>query len=180
MSAFHKSCYRNLSSNKTIGITNNGDDILREECFEDIVSYVQDYIVNEGHVIKMTDLTNLYKDMQVDKKIQLSGIENRSLKARLVKRFKEKIDFFQKKDGVAEILYSDLPATKEKHLSTYIEKIRNVAKEVRKEILQCQSPFSSWPPPAHEVWQNRAAIPEKLKVLLEELLSDGPCSNKKK
>ena len=177
---YHRSCYRNLTSKTSTRINKNGDDVIREECFEDIVSYVQYYVINEGHVIKITDLTNLYKNMQMDKNIPVSGVENRFLKARLVNRFKEKLEFFQKKNGVTEILYSDLPPTKEKHLTTHIEKVHNAASEVRKEILQCRSPFSSWPPPAHEVRQSRAVIPELLEVLLKGLFSDGSNSGRVK
>jgi len=70
--------------------------VTREECFEDIVSHVQDYVVNEANVIKISDLSKMYKNMQMERNISVSGAENRSLKARLVNRFQEKLIFFQK------------------------------------------------------------------------------------
>lgn len=109
--------------------------------------------MNERHVVKITELSNLYKTTQLNKNIPVRGVENQSIKALLINRFQEIIIFFEKQNG--QRLYSDLPPTKEKHFTTYVEKVRKTAMKIRKKILHCESLFSLWPAPAHEVRQSR-------------------------
>lgn len=101
---FHRTCYRSITVEAASSTTSRKDkdqsldkeEKIRADCYQNVVDYVQDFVINEGNVVKMSALTTLYENLQKEKNLAVKGAENRLLKARLVNKFKHALSFSRK------------------------------------------------------------------------------------
>ena len=176
---YHRTCYRTLSSTKEPAITKSKKEIeednFRESCFHDIVEYVQDYIIDKGNVVKMSFLTETYHTLQKEKNIPIKGTDNRLLKNRLKRNFGDNLSFFQKGQGKADLVYSDVFPRKIKSRH-FEQKIKEVASLLREEIQSFQGVFDQWPPESRNVRAENVKLPNLLEMLLKLILRSNPCN----
>ena len=179
---YHRECYQwiwNKKVDSSASIEEKDElavkeDKIRTDCYQNVVEYVQDFIINEGNVVKMQALTTLYEKLQQEKNVTVKGAENRLLKARLVNKFKHALSFFQKGEGKADLVYSDEKPKPKHPTKSKKQCVEEIACMIREEILNFDSPFSTWPPKSEDVSAKNVAIPELLEVLLKNLLSSNP------
>ena len=115
------------------------------------MDYVQDFIINEGNVVKMSKLSKLYENLQKEENVAVIGAENRLLKTRLVNKFRNSLNFFQKGDGKADLVYSDEKPKAKQQIKSNTQRVEEIAVMIREEILNFGSQFSTWPPKFEEV-----------------------------
>ena len=99
---FHHSCYRQISKSSDLC---NSDSETRKKCFNDLVSYIEDILINEGEVVCISCISKIYENIQKDKGIAIQGTSHFLLKARLQNHFKRRIDFFRKNETTIDLIY---------------------------------------------------------------------------
>ena len=77
---FHRTCYRQISKSSD---PCNSDSETRKKCFDDLVSYIEDIVINEGEVVRISCISKIYENIQKDKGIAIQGTSHFLLKARL-------------------------------------------------------------------------------------------------
>ena len=99
---FHRTCYRQNSKSSD---PCSSDSETRKKCFDDLVSYIEDIVINEGEVVRISCISKIYKNIQKDKGIAFQGTSHFLLKARLQNHFKGRIDFFRKNETSIDLIY---------------------------------------------------------------------------
>ena len=104
---YHPTCYKNVQRNNTQSHdSKDGTQNLQEKCFEDVKSIIQNQVIENGGNIKLSALSEMYKEYQEKLGLEILGVENRNLKARLKNTFGKQISFHQKAIGKTEIIYN--------------------------------------------------------------------------
>ena len=171
---FHRSCYREYQrkSNKEKNSNEEDFDDERKECFEILANYVEDAVIKEGEIIRMTSLSNTYKNIQEEKGISAKALKPQLLKARIITRFGKKVTFLKTSSTSAEIILSSSQEDAHSKVNNNKEKVRKAAKLIKEEIKSFKGPFSSWPPQPNEIKSENIVIPELLKTFLEAILAE--------
>ena len=99
---FHHTCYRQISKSSD---PCNSDSETRKKCFDDLVSYIEDIVINEGEVVRISCISKIYENIQKDKGIASQRTSHFLLKARLQNHFKGRIDFFRKNETSTDLTY---------------------------------------------------------------------------
>ena len=99
---FHRTCYWQIS--KSFGPCNS-DSETTKKCFNDLVSYIEDIVVNEGEVVCIICISKIYENIQKGKGMAIQGTSHFLLKARLQNHFKGRIDFFRKNETSIDLIY---------------------------------------------------------------------------
>ena len=135
---YHRFCYRDISRKaKVINEERKQQTQAYKECYDLIKSYIQDCIIGQGEVLKLSKISQMYADMQEEYGIEVRGATNHMMKERLKKSFGESVSFLKKKATSAELIYSDKPEVNCKKLSTAKNEsdlVEKVAKLLRGEI----------------------------------------------
>jgi len=143
---FHRTCYKNVQRNKTQNHDNKDDTTsLREQCFEDVKSIIQNQVIESGGNIKLSTLSERYKEFQEKLGLEIVGVQNRNLKGRLKNVFGNQISFHQKSIGLPEIIYNTEKLEKVR-LYDPIEIVKEAGRIIRKELLDCPEIYTEWPP----------------------------------
>ena len=99
---FHRTCYRHISKSSD---PCNSDSEARKKCFDDLVSYIEDTVINEGEVVRISCISKIYEKIQKDKGIAIQGTSHFLLKVRSQNHFKGRIDFFRKNETSIDLIY---------------------------------------------------------------------------
>ena len=83
---FHHTCYRHISKSSD---PCNSDSQTRKKCFDDLVSYIENNVINENEVNRISCTSKIYENSQKDKGIAIQGTSNFLLKVRLQNHSKE-------------------------------------------------------------------------------------------
>lgn len=162
---FHRSCYRNITR---LSKSSNEEHKKREQCFEEIISFVENAVIGDGDVVRLSSITKMYRDLQNGQEITVQGDANRLIKSRLSNRFGDKIDFFKKTEAVELVFSTSDTAPNSKKVDDIISRVASILK---KEIFAFEQ-FSSWPPPVEEIKGDRVELPASLNRFLKELLTN--------
>ena len=141
--------------------------------FDDLVSYIEDIVINEGEVVRISCISKIYENIQKDKGIASQRTSHFLLKARLQNHFKGRIDFFRKNETSIDLIYGTSKEPIQFRCNTREEKVKKVAAIICDEIKDFKGPFSSWPPLLNEFLLENIEIPPLLSTLLRELLTAG-------
>ena len=135
---YHRSYYRDLSTKPNVTSEERKQQTqVYEKCYDLIKSYIQDCIIGQGEVLKLSKISQMYADMQEKYSIEVRGATSQMLKEKLKKSFGESMSFFKKKVTSGELIYSDKPEVSSKKLSTATNEsglVEKVAKLLRDEI----------------------------------------------
>ena len=167
---FDHTCYRQIRKSSD---PCNSDSETREKCFDDLVSYIEDIVINEGEVVRISCISKIYENIQKDKGIASQRTSHFLLKARLQNHFKGRIDFFRKNETSIDLIYGTSKEPIQFRCNTREEKVKKVAAIICDEIKDFKGPFSSWPPLLNEFLLENIEIPPLLSTLLRELLTAG-------
>ena len=99
---FHRTCYRQISKPSD---PCNSDSETRKRCFDDLVSYIEDTVINKGEVVRISCISKIYENIQKVKGIAIQGTSHFLLKARRQNHFKGRIDFFRKNETSIDLIY---------------------------------------------------------------------------
>ena len=122
--------------------------LKREGSVLKIWLYIEDVVINEGEIIRMNKITEMYTTMQKEQGITLQGVTNQALKERLIRRFKGRIDFFIRCATSTDLVYSTSEESIQTRLNTKLKRVKKAAIMIKEEISTFDGPFSSWPPPS--------------------------------
>ena len=167
---FHRTCYRQISKSFD---PCNSDSETRKKCFHDLVSYIEDIVINEGEVVRISCISKIYENIQKDKGIASQRTSHFLLKARLQNHFKGRIDFFRKNGTSIDLTYGTSKEPIQFTRDTTEKKVKKVVAIIRDKIKDFKDHFSSWPPPSNEFLPENIEIPPLLYTLLRELLTTG-------
>ena len=103
---FHRTCYQQISKSSD---PCNSDSETRKKCFDDLVSYIEDNVINKGEVVCISCILKIYKNIQKDKGVAIQGTSHFLLKAQLQNHFKGRIDFFRKNKTNIDLIYGTHP-----------------------------------------------------------------------
>ena len=76
---YHESCRLNIKTGSASATTSRS--------FERLVSFVEEYVVDKGHILRVKDIAKLYSDFKLEENEQLEGLLARSVKAPIVISF---------------------------------------------------------------------------------------------
>ena len=167
---FHRTCYRQISKSSD---PCNSDSETRKKCFHDLVSYIEDIVINEGEVVRISCISKIYENIQKDKGIASQRTSHFLLKARLQNHFKGRIDFFRKNGTSIDLTYGTSKEPIQFTRDTTEKKVKKVVAIIHDKIKDFKDHFSSWPPPSNEFLPENIEIPPLLYTLLRELLTTG-------
>ena len=111
--------------------------------FDDLVSYIEDIVINEGEVVRISCISKIYENIQKDKGIASQRTSHFLLKARLQNHFKGRIDFFRKNETSTDLIYDTSEEPIQFRRNTIEVKVKKVAAIIRDEIKDFKGTFSS-------------------------------------
>lgn len=172
---YHESCRSLLllskesSSSKDLSSSSS-----MQKAFKRLINMIERRIINQGAILKMKDIVELFSQYKEEENETLEGLLTKNVKSRLVNYFGKKLSFWAP-PGKGELVLSNENPT-EKAFEWGIEKpkgteIKNVANEIREELLDLPKTFKSWPPSVEELSMTEIQIPSKLECFLINVLS---------
>ena len=75
---FHRTCYRQII--KPFDPCNS-DSETRKKCFDDLVSYIEDIVINDGEVIRIICISKIYENIKKGKGMAIQWTSHFLLKA---------------------------------------------------------------------------------------------------
>ena len=142
----HPTCYKNVQRNNTQSHdSKDRTRNLRENCFEHVKSIIQNQVIENGGNIKLSALSEMYKEYQEKLGLGIVGVQNRNLKERLKNTFGNQISFHQRTVSLPEIIYNTEKLNKMR-LYDPIEFVKQAGRIIRKELLDYSEIYSEWPP----------------------------------
>ena len=177
---YHRSCYQiqKALSTKEMMDENNESQIestLRERCFNEIRTFVEKEVIEDGDYININTLSEKYGKMQEQLGIEKKGVQNRHLKARLINAFGNRITFSKKSEGLAETILNTEKVNRI-GIDDPVELVKEAGRIVRKELLAFPDVYTSWPPHGQELLTKKFEVPFFTETLLLSILTS---SNKK-
>ena len=104
----------------------------RSLCFEKIQWFVKEGIIQNGHIYRVNEFSDLYKRLQEEGGLENVACENRSIKQRLQNAFRQDLSFMFS-PGKDEFIFCE---TSKQHLkpNRIDETVKEVGQAIRKEI----------------------------------------------
>ena len=171
---YHRSCYKKITRKPK----EKSEEEIREmagyeKCFDKC--FVKEHIICNGEVMKVSQLSSVYADLQEREEVAVKGASNRLIKLRL-KNFGDSVSFFRNNTETScELIYSNNPVAEHKKvhttLSTERENVEKVAKLLRNEINSHEGAFNSWPPTSEDLVKDDLMMPHLLELFLRTLFS---------
>ena len=165
---YHDTCYKNATRPIREQKPADPETTSRTLCFENILRFVQEEIIEKGHIYRVKEISELYTHFQEEENLEAVGCENRSVKQRLQNAF-PKVLSFMSPPGKDEFIFCE--ASKQ-HLQPdrISDKVKEVGEAIRKEIQETKPMFTSWPPDPTDIKYEKAKIPDLLDLLLKTIL----------
>ena len=158
---YHRSCYRDISrKSKVTSEERKQQTQAYEKCYDLIKSYIQDCVIGQGEILKLSKISQMYADMQEEYGIEVRGATNQKLKERLKKSLGESVSFFKKKATSAELIYSE-----------------KVAKLLRDEVSSHGGTYDTRPPTSDELLNAEFIVPKFLDQFLRTLFSKNKAAS---
>ena len=146
---YHRSCYRDFTRKAYTNKPDENDDV-----FEELSNFVEENIVKGCNVVSMADLFQTYSEIKSCKfGEQGTTLKVRSLKDKLKRLFGSKIGFWRPRHG-SDLIFNNtvekgqlVEVAMRAKIANYSdktieEKVTEVARQVRQELLQTQDTYS--------------------------------------
>ena len=155
---YHRSCYKKVVRKRD---AKKAAVSATDKVFDEVVKHIEEKLINDFEVLRMSDISRLYSEIAE----QFSGviswrdsmISNQKLKERIQTRFGAKVGFWRPSYG-SELLFNDNVdkgqlvevavraklANREWCDKTVEEKTTEVAREIRKELLETPSTYERY------------------------------------
>ena len=143
----------------------------RNECFEKLCQTINEQIIIDGEVIRMTQIVACYKTILHKANLELEGCRSDNLRARIERLYGQHIEFYKVPKKHTVFVYSSNVLGGQLHITPSPENLGRNAKFIRDEIKNMKSPFENWPPIAHQLEHEICAHPKVLEQFLVNLLS---------
>ena len=110
-------------------------------------------VIENGEFTRLGSVADNYRELQETAGIEPKGTMLKNVKSRLKNTFGKKVDFFQRSDGLPEIIYSteNIPFKDSTSERSDVELLKKTAKRLLQELLNSLDVFSSWPPTEIEI-----------------------------
>ena len=174
---YHQTCYQsqckqNDKYDKEKDLKDASQEIC-EKCFKELIEYNQEQIIKKGFFIRLQTLSDRYGQHQEKEGITVKGTIFRNLKDKLVRKFRDKISFFQKSNGSSEIMYGteDCLSFNLNYNLNQSDIVCSCVKMIREELLRSKGDFTSWPPPKNELSTASSLDLPLTKLLLSLILT---------
>lgn len=172
---YHRTCYKSWPRQKD-NVEKDpeavNETVQRNKCFDELKEFVQEQIIEKGFFTRLKTLANRYSQLQEQQGITVKGTIVRNLKERLVREFGDKLSFFQKTNGSPEIMYGTEECLFDcKYNLNQSEIVSSCAKIIRKELLESEGDFSSWPPTECQLSSGSSLDLPLTKLLVSSILS---------
>ena len=124
-----------------------------KNCFNDLKNFVQMKVIENGEFTRLGSVADNYRELQETAGIEPKGTMLKNVKSRLKNTFGKKVDFFQRSDGLPEIIYSteNIPFKDSTSERSDVELLKKTAKRLLQELLNSLDVFSSWSPTEIEI-----------------------------
>lgn len=154
---YHRSCYRKVVRKRA---AKKATGSATDKVFNEVVKHIEEKLVNDFEVLRMSDISRLYSEIAKQfsgKEDQASVLSNQKLKERIQTRFGAKVGFWRPSYG-SELPYNDNVdkgqlvevavraklANREWEDKTMEEKTTEVAREIRKELLETPNTYERY------------------------------------
>ena len=144
---YHRTCYQSLCKQKDNHNKEkdpkDASQEIRERCCKELIEYVQEQIIEKGFLLDFRHFR--YGQHQEKEGITAKGTIIRNLKDRLVRKFGDKISFFQKTNGSSEIKYGteDCLSFNSNYNLNQSDIVCSCVKMIREELLGSKGYFTS-------------------------------------
>ena len=176
---YHRICYQQFTRPNRL---RGGFFKIQTEIIDLLHEYVQTHVIDNFEVVHTNELIDLYRENCND---EMEVPDKRTLVDLIIKEFGEKIALWSPKHGssfmfndeipkgqVIEILTKKILMLQEKEKKQPIEdKIEEVARSIRNEIISAPLTFEQWPPSEEAILEKNTEIPTSLLHLLTSVLS---------
>ena len=174
---YHRSCYRNICriEKQVVNPEEIQEKRVREECFNDLKTIVQMKVIENGEFMRLGSVADNYRKLQETAGIEPKGILVKNVKSRLKNALGKKVAFFQRSDGLPEVIYGNenVPFKDSTSESSDAELVKKTAKLLRQEHLSSPDVCSSWPPTEREVLSAKYISPPLVESFLSTLLTSS-------
>eukprot|EP00112_Aurelia_sp_Birch-Aquarium-sp1_P026952 Seg990.3 transcript_id=Seg990.3/GoldUCD/mRNA.D3Y31 product="hypothetical protein" protein_id=Seg990.3/GoldUCD/D3Y31 len=177
---YHRSCFRSYTRKERKSKQRN--DVL---AFQSTIEHIEQKVFSERRTVGVPELFDRYQNiLENEPSMPSETCDIRTFRSRLLKHFGPNLGewnsqnsgyvFYDKEIPIEQIL----EVTKKLHTETknlkdapIDERIKDVASELRKEVLDMNDSFSNWPPTEDQLIESETTIPLLLKTFLTALLS---------
>ena len=134
---------------------------MREECFNDLKTIVQMKVIENGEFMKLGSVAENYRKLQETAGIEPKRTLVKNVKSRLKSAFGKKVDFFQRSDGLPEIIYrtENVPLRDSTSERSDVELVKKTAKLLHQELSNSPDVYSSWSPTERDVLSAKYITP---------------------
>ena len=134
---------------------------MREECFNDLKTIVQMKVIENGEFMRLGRVADNYRKLQETAGIEPKRILVKNVKSRLKSAFGKKVDFFQRSDGLPEIIYrtENVPLRDSTSERSDVELVKKTAKRLDQELSNSPDVYSSWSPTERDVLSAKYITP---------------------
>ena len=170
----HKTCWKSYCDKRGIDKSQkvpNADEVKRNECFEKLCRFINEKIINDGEVIRTTQIVAFYKTILQEANFELEGCRSDNLRPRIERQYGQDIEFYKVPNKHTVFVYSSSVLGGQLHITPSPENLARNAKFIRDEIKNMKSPFENWPPTANQLEHEICAYPKVLEEFLVNLLS---------
>ena len=136
-----------------------------------LCQFIDEKIINDGEVIRMTQIAVFYKTILQEANFELEGCRSDNLRARIEGQYRQDIEFYKVAKKHTVFAYSFRVLGGQLHLTPSPENLARNAKFIRGEIKSMKSPFESWPATVNQLEHEICVYPKVLEQFLVNLLS---------
>ena len=138
----------------------------RNKCFEKLCQTINEKMINDGKVIRMTQIVACYKTILQEVNLELEGCRSDNLRARIERQCGQEIEFYKVPKKHTVFVYSCNVLGVKLHIAASSENLARNANFIREEIKNMKSPFENWPPTANQLKHEICAYPKVLEQFL--------------
>eukprot|EP00794_Sanderia_malayensis_P011579 gene11579-12772_t len=178
----HRTCYRKYTKIKPVEVEKGQEN---ERVLSELTEYIEQRVFQDNTTVSIPHLYQLYLDLlkESDESSTTKPCDGRTLRSKILSYFDERIGTWCPKSG-GYFIYNKNVETGEiievgmriKAKSQTVEesltqKVKDVAKSIRKEIKEAENTFSIWPPNEDQLLNAETVLPQLLKTFLNVLLT---------
>ena len=171
---YHKTCWKSYCDKweiDKIPKVPNADEVERNECFEALRQFINEKIINDGEVIRMTQIVAFYKTILQEANFELEGCRSDNVRTRIERQYGQEIEFYKVPKKHTVFVNSSSVLGGQLHITPSPENLARNAKFIRDKIKNMKSPFGNWPPTASQLEHEICAYPKVIEQYLVNLFS---------
>ncbi len=190
---YHRTCYRTYTKIKQVEVEKGQDN---ERVFSELTKYIEQRVFQDNTTVSIPHLYQLYLELLKgsDESSTTKPCDARTLRSKILSYFGERIGTWCPKSGgyfiynksveTGEIIEvgKRIKAESQNFEESLTQKVKDVAKSIRKEIQEAENTFPIWPPNEDQLLNAETVLPQLLKTFLNVLLTkrEKPSPRKQK